>query len=165
MARFLANLFSGPPQSSFVQESPLTLAQLHSLYPPTAGNQFMYARVSDLFSETATPGGVMINETGGHWKPIRTNLLGVMSGNQDMTLNSLRTPPQIILTGAISLARTITMGTQYTYPGQQYIIRRNATGLLGVILNGLGISLGLNGWAIVQFDGTNWQTVASSGLL
>ena len=161
----LSEVQSGIPPTSFVSPIPMTLADLHANFAPAAGNRFMYARVTDLYSEAGSPGGVVINETGAHWQPLRPNKIASLAGDQNRTLLPLRTPPQIVLTGAITSLRTLTMGTQYAYPGLQFLIRRNSTGLLGVVLNGLGISLGVNGWSIIEYDGTSWQTLASSGLL
>lgn len=154
------------PVSAFVSEAPMTLAQLHTSFAPASGNRFKYARVTDLYSEVpASQGGVMVNETGGNWQPLRPYRVGSFTGDANKTILPLISPPEIIFTGAVSAARTMTFGTQYLYPGLRYHIKREASGLLGILLSGLGISLGVNGWAIVEYDGSSWKNIASSGLL
>lgn len=155
------------PVSSFVSETPMTIAQLHTNFAPTAANRFKYARVTDLYSEVpASQGGVLINETGAHWQPLRPYRVGSFSGDANKTILPLFSPPEIIFTGALTAARTMSIGTQYVYPGLRYHIKREAGGtLLGLVLAGLGISLGVNGWSIVEYDGTAWKNIASSGLL
>lgn len=155
------------PVNAFIQEAPMTIAQLHTNFAPVAGNRFKYARVTDLYSEVpASQGGVMINETGAHWQPLRPYRVGSFAGDANRTILPLLTPPEIILTGTLTLARTLNISNQYVYPGLRYHIKREAGGtLLGMVLSGLGISLGVNGWAIIEYDGTAWKNIASSGLL
>lgn len=156
---------AGP--SSFVREAPMTLDELYTSFAPTGINQFMYARVSDLYSEAPVGqrGGVMINETGSKWRPQRPDRYATFAADADRLFTALRTPPVLILSGAASLLRTMTFDLTYAYPGMPIIIRRQGSGLLGVVLSGLGISLGINGWSELVYDGSVLKEVRSSGLL
>lgn len=156
---------SGP--SPFIAQTPVTLDELYANYPPGAGNQFMYARVSDLYSEAPVGqrGGVVINETGAHWRPQRPDRLLTIAADADKVFTCLRTPPTLILTGAVSVVRNMTFDLTRAYPGMPITIRRRGSGLLGMVLGGLGISLGINGWSELVYDGTALVEVRSSGLL
>ncbi len=153
--------------SVFVQQASMTLAQLYANFAPTSQNQFMYARVSDLYSEAPAGqrGGVMVNETGGHWRPQRPDRMLSIAADADRVFTSLRTPPVLLLTGAVTVVRNMTFDLTMAYPGMPITIRRQGSGLLGVVLSGLGISLGVNGWSELVYDGAALKEVRSSGLL
>jgi len=152
------------PASQFVQDEALTVAQLHSLYPPAAGNQYKYARVSDLFSEAGSSymGGIVVNDTGTGWVPVRALRMNnvAFNGNQALTFTSLLTPPIIELTGTATSNRTYTLSSLYAANGSEFTIKNNMTlGLFGINLSGLSGLLGLLGGSStrVVFNGTIWK--------
>jgi len=123
--------------------------------------------VSDLWSSLAVPGGRMVSE-GGRWKPIRPLVVGSMVAPAvDMTLQPFVSGTTVLVTGALTAARNLTLGVgsgfAVPYIGYRQRVTRKATGLFGLLINGVGLSL--NGWADFEFDGTTWQQTASGGLL
>lgn len=127
------------------------------------------AWVTDLFSDTPTPGGRVVSE-GGAWKPIRplaTATSSITSG--DITLTPLLHAPTQIVMGAIPVGatRNVIYSTTGAYPGAKFRTIRRATGGLGSVFMLIGTSLPLNGWADHEFDPlTNaWVQTASGGLL
>lgn len=110
-------------------------------------------------------GGRVVSE-GGYWKPIRPLALNVVAnGNSNMNLMPLISAPTQLIQGALSANRNVTILTTYAYPGQRFRIKREATGLFSLLVNGLG--LGLNSWADFEFDPASSAFVqtASGGLL
>ncbi len=155
---------SGPQPSQFVQEDAMTVAQLHSLYPPTMANQYKYARVSDLFSEAGSQymGGIVLNETGAGWTPVRPFRVNnvTFNGNQALTFTPLLTPPVIELTGTLSANRTYSLSTLYAVNGSNFIIKNSMTlGLFGINLSGLTNLLGLLSGSTTQvyYNGSIWK--------
>jgi len=123
--------------------------------------------VSDLWSSLTVPGGRMVSE-GGRWKPIRPLTVNAMAApTTDLTIQPFTYGTTMIVTGALAAQRAITLGVgggfAVPYIGYRQRVTRKATGLLGLIVNGTGLSL--NGWADFEFDGTAWQQTASGGLL
>lgn len=126
--------------------------------------------VLDLFAQGNTNpvyGGRMVSENG-QWKPIRPLVAGAITApTTDISTTPFLTPTTLIVTGALVAQRAVTlgMGSGFAVPyiGYRQRVSRKATGLLGLIVNGIGIGAG--GWADFEFDGTTWQQTASSGLL
>lgn len=141
-----------------------TLATL----PDPAGSSRRTIWVTDLWSglPAANQGGRMVSE-GGVWKPIRPLVVSAMAVAADFTLQPFVQGTTLLITGALAATRNVTLGGgsgfAVAYPGYRQRVTRKATGLLGLVVNGVGLSL--NGWADFEYDGAAWQQTASGGLL
>jgi hypothetical protein len=120
-----------------------------------------YAWVTDLHD--AQPDYVLSD--GVNWKPVRP-LAARIVANADsaMTLQALVNSPTQVLRGAITANRTLTLSTTRAYSGAKFRVKREATGLFGVVIGALG-TLALNSWMDMEYDGTQWVQTASGGLL
>lgn len=118
---------------------------------------------SDLFGT----GGRMVSE-GGFWKAIRPLATATMATpSADLTLQPFVNATTLIVTGALSATRNLTLGAgsgnARAHPGYRVRLTRKATGLMSLVVNGVGI--GLNGWADFEYDGSVWQQTGSGGLI
>lgn len=129
--------------------------------PPAADFYRQYAWVTDLHD--GQPDYVLSD--GVNWKPVRP-LAARIVANADsaMTLQALVNSPTQVLRGAITANRTLTISTARAYSGAKFRVKREATGLFGIVIGALG-TLGLNSWMDMEFDGTQWVQTASGGLL
>lgn len=129
--------------------------------PDAAQHYRQYAWVTDLHD--AQPDYVLSDGT--NWKPVRP-LAARIIANADsaMTLQALVNSPTQVLRGAITASRTLTLSTTRAYSGARFRVKREATGLLGVVIAGLG-TLSVSSWMDVEYDGTQWVQTASGGLL
>lgn len=120
-----------------------------------------YAWVTDLHD--SQPDYVLSD--GVNWKPVRP-LAARIVANADsaMTLQALVNSPTQVLRGAITANRTLTISTTRAYSGAKFRIKREASGLFGIIIGSLG-TLNLSSWMDMEFDGTQWVQTASGGLL
>jgi hypothetical protein len=120
-----------------------------------------YAWVTDLHD--GQPDYVLSD--GVNWKPVRP-LAARIVANADsaMTLQALVNSPTQVLRGAVTANRTITLSTTRAYSGARFRLKREATGLFGLVIGTLG-TLGLNSWMDMEYDGTQWVQTASGGLL
>jgi hypothetical protein len=100
-----------------------------------------------------------------NWKPVRP-LASRIIANADagMTLQALTNSPTQVLRGSLTANRTVTLSTTRAYSGAKFRIKREATGLFGLVIGSLG-SMGLSSWMDMEYDGTQWVQTASGGLL
>lgn len=136
-----------------------TLAELMAI-DPTA-NTRRRAWCTDLFGG---PGDWCFSD-GVTWKPVRPFSVRTMTVTGDMSVSAMVQPPTLILAGAIGVGvnRAVTLGSANAYVGAVFRVVRRATGLGGLLVNGLGIPL--NGWSDHEWDGSAWVQTASGGLL
>lgn len=127
--------------------------------PDAANYTRMYAWVTDLFGG---PGDYCISN-GTDWRPVRPFSLSSIVGNSDRTLTALVDAPTVLATGALSGIRNWALSNSNAYRGATFRIKREATGLSALLVNGVGVSL--NSWVDMQFDGSAWVQTASGGLL
>lgn len=119
----------------------------------------MYAWVTDLFGG---PGDYCISN-GTDWRPVRPFSLSSVPGNVDRTLTALVDAPTMVMTGALTAIRSLTLSPTNAYRGATFRIKREASGLSALLVNGVGLSL--NSWVDMEYDGSAWVQTASGGLL
>lgn len=148
------------PPTSFLSGN-YTLATL----PDPTQNLRKYAWVTDLFD--GNPDYVISN--GAVWKPVRPLAVNtVANANANMSLSALANAPTQILAGTLSAQRTVTLTTTLAYSGARFRIKREAGGLVSLLVNSVSTLVGTlsaSTWADFEFDGTAWKQTASGGLL
>lgn len=146
-----------PPALNILQGQ-YTLAQLMAL-DPVAYPRY-YAWCTDLFGGA----GDMCLSDGANWRPVRPfSLQSVANSNVDMTLTCMANAPTVVMQGALTLPRNVTLSTTYAYRGASFRVKREATGLSALLVNSVGLAL--NSWADFEYNGTAWVQTASGGLL
>ncbi|UZJ58561.1 hypothetical protein OKW98_18460 [Pseudomonas sp. KU26590] len=102
---------------------------------------------------------------GVNWKPVRP-LAARIIANADaaMTLQALTNSPTQVLKGALTANRPVTLSTTRAYSGAKFRIKREATGLFGLVIGSLG-TLAQSSWMDMEYDGAQWVQTASGGLL
>lgn len=152
-----------PPSDIDLIPGDFTLATL----PNAADYTRKFAWVTDLFDGQ----GDRVISSGTVWKPVRPFAVKTISdANADRTLTCMVNCPTVVMKGSLTAARKVSLGTAYAYPGASFRIKREATGVLGLLvattIGGATIgTLSLNSWADFEYDGTNWVQTASGGLL
>lgn len=150
-----------PPAVTSIVPGTFTLAQVMAVDPALYPRK--YAWCTDLFG--GSPDWVISDGT--QWKPVRPAALqgmAAVSGATTTLISMLHAPTQVV-TGNLGLGANfnLTLSPQYAWKGSTFRIVRRMTGLGGLLVNGLGISL--NSWADQEWDGSAWVQTASGGLL
>lgn len=153
--------FEPPPPGSVVPGT-YTLVQAMALDPTQYPRKYIWC--TDLFG--GSPDWLISDGT--QWKPVRPAGLQTLTaaGAGTSTFTALvNAPTQVIdgVLGGLATNLSIAFSTQYAWKGAKFRVTRKATGLGGLLVNGLGLSL--NSWADQEFNGTTWVQTASGGLL
>lgn len=129
----------------------LTVADLHSLYPPSATYANMSANVSDLYNNGVAGKGIqevlncrpdLTNGTY-KWVPRRSDFNAtIASAGGTINLLPLITPPTVILTGSLTSAQSIAPSSVNAFVGMKQRIIQNST--LGVFTSTITGLIGSN---------------------
>lgn len=109
--------------------------------PDPALNLDRYARVTDLFGVKRDL--VLASRVGtlAFWQPVRPVFAATAAVATDMTLQPLKSPSVMFLTGtaAVGVTRTLSLSTALAYPGASFEIRNDMSGLGSLKLAGLSV--------------------------
>lgn len=143
--------------------SPLTVASLHSSFPPSATHLGKYARVSDLFGSVDDIMRCRYDGIAYKWIPQRPNFTGVIASTSGtVTITPLVTPPTIRITSALLGNMSIVPSSTNAFIGmKQTIIQEGALGLFTSIITGLiGANIALspltNSVQTIEYGSTGW---------
>ena len=149
-----------PPPVNLVMPGEFTVATL----PPAEEMIRRYVWLTDLHD--GQPDYVISD--GQFWKPVRPLAARtVPNANSNMTLQVLVNSPTQILRGALTAQRTLTTNIQGAYIGARFRIKREATGLFGMVLSGVlgSPNIGVGTWADLEYTSEGWVQTASGGIL
>lgn len=135
-----------------------TLAELMVVDP--VPNARKYAWCTNLFGGS----GDMCLSDGVNWKPVRPfGIQMVANANLDMSFTCMSNAPTQVMQGVLTAPRAVSLSNTFAYPGAIFRVKREATGLSALLVNGIGISL--NSWIDFEFTGSIWVQTGSGGLL
>lgn len=148
-------------QTSFVTNTVLTVAGLHSTYPPSISNLGLYARVSDLYGVVDDIMRCRYDGVAYRWVPQRPNFVGTATATGgNVTITPLVTPPTLRLTGTLISNMTITPSTTNAFIGQKQVLSQdNVLGIFTSTITGLiGSNLTLlgNTSRVIEYGPTGW---------
>lgn len=125
--------------TTFVSNTPMTVSQLITNYPPDATNAGMYARVTDLYGTVDEVMRCRYDGANYRWVPQREEFYGSSNATTGtLNLVPLVTPPIYDLLGTLTGNMTINVSTTNAYIGQEQVIRsRGLLGIFGITLSGL----------------------------
>ncbi len=138
------------PALQLVTPSRITIAQLHTNFPPGPDYLGKFCQVSDLWG-AGIRGNMRCGFNGRvyYWEATtQPQLITSVPMTGDMTLQPMSSSPIVEFTGSVLLGvtRTITLGTQFVFPGQPKEIKLGLSSLIGnVVIAGLGLGSGIAG--------------------
>ncbi len=149
--------FFAPPPAPDVSQllqlvtpSRITIAQLHANFPPGPDYLGKFCQVSDLWG-AGIRGNMRCGYNGRiyYWEATtQPQLITSVPMTGDMTLQPMSSSPIVEFTGSVLLGvtRTITLGTQFAFPGQPKEIKLGLSSLVGnIVIAGLGLGSGVAG--------------------
>lgn len=150
----MPSFYTPPPEATsalqLVTASRITIAQLHANFPPGPDHLGKFCQVSDLWG-AGIRGNMRCGSNGRiyYWEATtQPQLITSVPLTADMTLQPLTSSPIVEMTGSVLLdvTRTITLGTQFAFPGQPKEIKLGLSSLVGnVVIAGLGLGSGVAG--------------------
>lgn len=127
------------PPTAFVSATPMTVADLLTTYPASAGLLGKYARVTDLYGAADEVMRCSSNGTSYYWRPQRTDYAITNTATSGaITLTPLLSAPQQFFTGTLLGNMTATPSSTNAWPGAQFTLTMNGVlGLFSLTVNGL----------------------------